>query len=132
MIIAIGSRSEPKITGITRAFSRYPEIWLNDSDNITYLILPKDVRKEIISDSIDKVSKVSLNPMSLNETIIGSKNRAKEAYDYALLQEGKCDYSFGLESGFYPVVEVKTGFMMNSICSIYNGKDYYIGFSPSF
>lgn len=32
----------------------------------------------------------------------------------------------------YKVPEVDTGFMDASICAIYDGKNYYIGFSPSF
>ena len=32
----------------------------------------------------------------------------------------------------YEVPEVETNYMDASICAIYDGKDYYIGFSPSF
>lgn len=32
----------------------------------------------------------------------------------------------------YEVEEVETKFMDASICAIYDGKKYYIGFSPSF
>ena len=32
----------------------------------------------------------------------------------------------------YPVEEVETKFMDASICAIYDGTKYYIGFSPSF
>ena len=32
----------------------------------------------------------------------------------------------------YPVKEVETEYMDASICAIYDGKEYYIGFSPSF
>ncbi len=32
----------------------------------------------------------------------------------------------------YEVPEVETGYMDSSICAIYDGKNYYIGFSPSF
>ena len=46
MLVSIGSRSIPKITAITRAFSRYPELWINSSDKIEYLIMPQEVRKD--------------------------------------------------------------------------------------
>ena len=84
MLIAIGSRSIPKITAITRAFSRYPELWINNSDKIEYLIMPKEVRKdENEGQQKDNFSGVSCNPSSLKETIKGAKNRAKNAFEHA-------------------------------------------------
>ena len=44
MLISIGTRSIPKITAVTRAFSRYPELWINSEDKIEYLI-PKQQKK---------------------------------------------------------------------------------------
>lgn len=83
MLVSIGSRSIPKVTAITRAFSRYPELWLND-DKIEYVIMPKEIRNdEKIGQEKDKFSGVSCNPMSLSETIEGAKNRAKNAFEYA-------------------------------------------------
>ena len=84
MLISIGSRSIPKITAITRAFSRYPELWINDSNKIEYMIMPKEVRKdEQKGQAKDIFSGVSCNPMTLKETIEGAKNRAKNAYEHA-------------------------------------------------
>ena len=84
MLISIGSRSIPKITAITRAFSRYPELWISKEDKIEYLIMPKEIRKdEQEGQQKDIFSGVSCNPMSLTETIEGAKNRAKNAYEYA-------------------------------------------------
>ena len=45
---------------------------------------------------------------------------------------GTCDFGIGIEAGMYPVEEVETKYMDASICAIYDGKRYYIGFSPSF
>jgi len=45
---------------------------------------------------------------------------------------GTCSYGVGIEAGMYPVPEVDTKFMDASICAIYDGNTYYIGFSPSF
>ena len=85
MLVSIGTRSIPKITAITRAFSRYPELWTENSDKIEYLIMPKNVRKdESEGKQIDCFSGVSCNPMSLSETIEGAKNRAKNAFEYAV------------------------------------------------
>ena len=84
MLVSIGTRSVPKITAITRAFSRYPELWIENDDKIEYLIMPKDVRKdETEGQAKDNFSGVSCNPMSLKETIEGAKNRAKNAYEHA-------------------------------------------------
>ena len=84
MLISIGTRSIPKITAITRAFSRYPELWINNSDKIEYIIMPKEVRKdENEGQQKDNFSGVSCNPMTLSETIEGAKNRAKNAFEHA-------------------------------------------------
>ena len=84
MLVSIGSRSIPKVTAITRAFSRYPELWVNNTDKIEYIIMPKEVRKdENEGQQKDNFSGVSCNPMSLTETINGAKNRAKNAFEYA-------------------------------------------------
>lgn len=84
MLVSIGTRSIPKITAVTRAFSRYPELWIDNDDKIEYLIMPKDVRKdEAEGQAKDNFSGVSCNPMSLKETIEGAKNRAKNAYEHA-------------------------------------------------
>lgn len=45
---------------------------------------------------------------------------------------GTCDFAVGIEAGMYEVEEVETKFMDSSICAIFDGKKYYIGFSPSF
>ena len=84
MIISIGTRSIPKVTAITRAFSRYPELWIENEENIEYIIMPKEIRKdETEGQQKDNFSGVSCNPMSLSETIEGAKNRAKNAFEYA-------------------------------------------------
>lgn len=85
MLISIGTRSVPKVTAITRAFSKYPELWLSSEDEIKYIIMPKEVRKdENEGQQKDNFSGVSCNPITLSETIEGAKNRAKNAYEYAL------------------------------------------------
>ncbi|MDO5555823.1 MAG: inosine/xanthosine triphosphatase [Clostridia bacterium] len=133
MLISIGTRSIPKITAITRAFSRYPELWVNNCEKLEYIILPKEVRKdENEGQQKDTFSGVSCNPITLSETIYGAKNRAKNAFEYAKQKCGICNYAVGIEAGMYKVPEVDTKYMDTSICAIYNGKNYYIGFSPSF
>ena len=84
MLVSIGTRSMPKIISITRAFSNYPELWMNDFNKIEYEIMPQEVRKdENEGQQKDNFSQVSCNPISLGETIKGAKNRAKNAYVHA-------------------------------------------------
>ena len=45
---------------------------------------------------------------------------------------GTCSFGVGIEAGMYEVKEAETGYMDTSICAIYDGKNYYLGFSPSF
>lgn len=84
MLVSIGSRSMPKIIAVTRAFSRYPELWVENSDKIEYEIMPKEVKKSDTQGmQTDNFSGVSCNPLTLEETIQGAKNRAKNAYEHA-------------------------------------------------
>ena len=46
--------------------------------------------------------------------------------------DGTCNFGVGIEAGMYEVLEVETGYMDASICAIYDGEKFYIGFSPSF
>ena len=46
MIISIGSRSIPKTIAIMRAFSKYPELWIENGDSIEYRVMPKEIRND--------------------------------------------------------------------------------------
>jgi len=70
-------------------------------------------------------SGVSEQPLTLEETMQGAINRAKNAFK-------SCDLSFGIESGFFPVNKTNTGFMEISVCAIYDGTTFHFGFSPAF
>lgn len=85
MLISIGTRSTPKISAITRAFSRYPELWIDNDEKIEYIIMPKKIRlDEKQGQEKDNFSEISCNPLTRAETITGAKNRAKKAYEYAI------------------------------------------------
>ena len=133
MIISIGSRSIPKTIAIMRAFSKYPELWIENGDSIEYRVMPKEIRNDSKKGKEkDELSGVSCNPLSLNENIIGAKNRAKKAYEQIEKENDSLKFGVGIEAGMYPVEEASTQYMDCSICSIYDGKEFYIGFSPSF
>jgi len=70
-------------------------------------------------------SRVSGQPKSLEETITGAKNRAKNCFS-------NCDYSIGIESGLIKINEPNTKHMDFCVCAIYNGKNFAFGFSPAF
>ena len=70
-------------------------------------------------------SGVSNQPKSLDETMLGAKNRAVNAFV-------DCAYSFGLESGMIETKHTMTGHMNLCACAIYDGKNIYFGLSPAF
>jgi len=65
------------------------------------------------------------HPKSLNETITGAKQRAEKAFS-----DG--DYGIGLESGLFEAPGTKSGYFETTACSIFDGKNHYIGLGPSF
>lgn len=94
-----------------------------------------DAVKEIIKDydflsktevfSLEAPSGVYKQPKSIDETVEGAKNRARNAFQH-------CEYSFGIESGLMKVPYSKTGYMNVCACVIYDGKDYHLGLSSAF
>ncbi len=67
-------------------------------------------------------SGVSEQPKTLDETISGAMNRARGAFS-------DCTYSFGIESGLFPVPHTKSGYMDVCAVAIYDGKDFHLGLS---
>ena len=74
---------------------------------------------------VEVISRISEQPISLEETITGAKNRSKDAFVY-------CKYSFGIESGLMSVPQTKTGCMDVCVCAIYDGNTYHLGISSAF
>ena len=132
MYVSIGTRSQPKIAAVCSAFSRYPELCFREGDVLQFVILPAAQRGEAKGSSMDRVSKISCNPLTLEETITGAQNRAYEAYQHSVKQYGACDYGVGIEGGVFPVSAASSGYLDTSICAIYDGKQYAIGGSPLF
>jgi inosine/xanthosine triphosphatase len=65
------------------------------------------------------------HPKTLEETILGAKQRAHQAFK-------DCTYSFGLESGMFKSKDAKSGYFETTVCAIYDGKQFHLGLSPSF
>jgi inosine/xanthosine triphosphatase len=108
MIIAIGSTNAAKVLAVK-------EVLLN-SNLGHFQITSQDVKSE-----------VSEQPLTLQETTLGAKNRAKNAFF-----NSQCKYAFGIESGFMESLETSTGYLHISVCSIYEGKNHYIGLSSGY
>src|SRR3989338_4699185 len=107
MKINIGSINTVKVGAVSEIIQDYPH--LSDA-----------VLRELQTDS-----GVSVQPKSLEETIQGAMNRAKNVFD-------DCDYSIGIESGLMHVPNTKTGYMNVCVCVIFDGKEFHIGLGPAF
>ena len=107
MKINIGSKNPAKINALKEISKEYPEF----------------ADAEIISKEVS--TGVSEQPKSLQETVEGAMQRARNSFN-------DCDYSFGLESGLMPVPYTKTGYMDTTVCAIYDGKNFHLGLSSSF
>lgn len=110
MHIAVGSTNKVKIDAVQETLKQYP---LFDDANIH---------------SYSVSSEVSDQPLTLEETIRGAQNRAKNAFDAA--EDVK--YSFGLESGLISAPGTQTGYLETSLCCIFDGKNYHMGMSCGF
>jgi len=68
--------------------------------------------------SEDVSSDVPSQPITANDTINGSKNRAKKAFS-------NCNISIGIESGLVPTPQTRTGYVGIVYCTIYDGQECY-------
>ena len=106
MKIIVGSQNQVKVDAVKEILQDYPH--LKDAQIIT----------------AEAKSDVGDQPKSLEETVSGAMNRARNSYK-------DCDYSFGLESGLMAVPKTKTGFMDVCVCAIFDGKEYHLGLSSA-
>lgn len=107
MKVIVGSTNPIKIEATRIAFAKYERF------------------RDISVQGSDVNSKVSEQPKSLEETIVGAANRAKSAFK-------NCDYSVGIESGLMDVPFTKSGQMDVCACSIYDGSGHNLGLSEAF
>ncbi len=106
MKIIVGSKNHAKIHAVSEILHEYPHL----------------TEAEVIG--AEAASGVSNQPKSLEETVLGAKNRAKEIFN-------TCDYSIGIESGLMHVPGSKSGYMDVCVCAIYDGTEFHIGFSSA-
>lgn len=109
MHIAVGTQNAAKIQAVTEAMQHYTQ----------FANLP------IVGFAVD--SGVPSQPVGLEQTITGAKNRALQAYTSAPALLG-----IGLESGLFAVPYTKSGYMDTVCCALYDGKQYHLGLSSAF
>lgn len=107
MKINIGSKSAAKVSALKELLREYD--FLSEAE-----VVPVSV-----------ASNVSEQPKSLEETVQGAINRAKNAFR-------DCDYSVGIESGIASVPQAKRGFMNICACVVYDGRQHHLGLSSAF
>ncbi len=106
MKIIVGSKNPVKVEAVKEIIQDYP------------------VLAGASVESAQPDTGVSDQPLTLDETIRGAKNRARVVFS-------GCDYSIGLESGLMAVTQSKTGYFDICVCAIFDGRDYHIGLSSS-
>lgn len=106
MIINIGSKNLIKVQAVKEILKDYHHLKTS----------------ELIA--VESLSEVGEQPKSLEETIKGAMNRAKNSFNH-------CDYSFGIESGLMAVPHTKTGYMDVCVCAIFDGREYHLGLSSA-
>lgn len=107
MMIKVGSQNPAKVEAVREILQEYPHL--------------KDM--EVVG--VEVSSEVSEQPKSLEETIQGAQNRAKNVFT-------DCTYGVGIESGFMAVPGTKSGYMSICIAAIYDGEVTHIGMSSGF
>lgn len=107
MKIGVGSKNKTKVDAVSELLREYPMF----------------AGAEVVGVSV-KIKQFG-HPKTLEETVVGAVDRAKQAY------EGN-DYGFGIESGLMKVPQTKSGYMEVAVCAIFDGAQIHMGLSPAF
>lgn len=107
MKVGVGSKNKTKVNAVAEILKDYPMFEGAD-------VIGVEVRIEEFG-----------HPKSLEETVAGAVDRAKQAY-------AGHDYGFGIESGLMAVPQTKTGYMEAAVCAIYDGKQIHMGISQAY
>lgn len=94
-------------------------------ESVMELLSEHQVFEEMIFHPISVDSNISEQPLSLQETIQGAKNRAKNSFV-------NCDLSIGIESGLMQLPTDNETHVDVCICAIYDGSEFYLGQSSAF
>jgi inosine/xanthosine triphosphatase len=106
MNIRVGSKNPVKVSAVDETIRGY------------------EFLAEAAVEAADAASEVGEQPQSLEETIRGAMNRARNAYQ-------NCDYSFGIEDGLMEAPHASGNFFNVCACVIHDGKDFHLGLSSA-
>lgn len=104
-LLAVGSTNPIKIQAVKEVIKNY---YMLESATVQSFSVESDVSKQ---------------PMTLEETIRGAKNRAKSAFAAC----PDCTYGIGIESGFFEAPGTQTGYLETCVCCIFDGNHFHIG-----
>jgi len=107
MKVGVGSNNKTKVDAIIEVLKDYP---MFDGAEV-----------EGIAIKVDQFG----HPKSIDETVAGAVDRAKQAF------VGH-DYGFGIESGLMKVPQTKSGYMEVAVCAIFDGKQIHMGLSQAY
>lgn len=109
MNISVGSKNPNKVEAVRNIFTKQY----------------KD--QQIIVIGIEVSSGIPDQPLSLDVTITGAMNRARNSFVV-----GESDLSIGIEGGIVAVPQSHSGYMQCEACVIYDGTHEYLGLSGAF
>ncbi len=104
--VIVGSKNKAKVDAVREILAEYPHL------------------AHAMIEVVESKSEVNEQPKSLEETVRGAMNRAKNSFN-------NCIYSIGLESGLVEVPGSKSGYMDLCACAIYDGREYHLGLSSA-
>jgi len=106
MLIKVGSKNQAKVSAVAELLREYPHLSHADVAGVA------------------SSSDISDQPLSLEETVRGAMNRARNCFL-------ECNYSVGIESGLMTVPGSKSGYMDVCVAAIYDGKEFHLGLSSA-
>ena len=106
MKIGVGSKNKTKVNAVAELLLDYPMF-----EGVE--VVSVDVKVEEFG-----------HPKSIDETVAGAIDRAKQAY------LGN-DYGFGIEGGLMAVPQTKSGYMEVAVCAIWDSKQVHLGLSEA-
>ena len=107
MKVGIGSKNKTKVDAIAQVLTDYPMF--------------AGAEVEGIAVTVEQFG----HPKSIDETVAGAVDRAKQAF------VGN-DYGFGIESGLMRVPQTKSGYMEVAVCAIFDGTQVHMGLSQAY
>ena len=106
MKVGVGSKNQTKVNAVADLLKEYPMFEGADVEGVA-------VQVEEFG-----------HPKSIDETVAGAVDRAKQAY------VGH-EYGFGIEGGLIAVPQSKSGYLETAVCAIYDGKEVHLGMAPA-